>query len=414
MILVYDLGGGTFDVSIIKISKGSSFEVQAVAGDDHLGGEDFDNRLVNHFAEEFKRQFQSDLTKSSRSLQRLRTGCERVKRTLSSTMEATIEIDTLYDGQDFHSTITRARFERLCMDLFDSTMVPVKKALADANLKKQQIDEIVMVGGSTRIPQIQNLVAIFFNDKKINFTINPDEAVAYGAAVQAAILADVYCSQVQNLQLFDVVPLSLGIKLENETLAKIIEKNSRVPCKKTKLFKTAQDYQVSIPIDIYEGERIKADDNYFLGKFNISGLTSALRGITQIDVTFDLDADGILTVIAKEVGKNNQNEIKINKKNGRLSSADVRRMLADAKKFRAIDEKFKEITDAKHHLEKCILQYERAVAYNPPDKKAKIQKICFEASRWLDANQEAEKVEIEQKLQNLKTDVDGLIPKIDI
>jgi heat shock 70kDa protein 1/2/6/8 len=211
MILVYDLGGGTFDVSIIKISKGSSFEVQAVAGDDHLGGEDFDNRLVNHFAEEFKRQFQSDLTKNSRSLQRLRTGCERVKRTLSSTMEATIEIDNLYDGQDFYSTITRARFERICMDLFDSTMVPVQKALADANLNKQQIDEIVMVGGSTRIPQIQNLVAIFFNDKKINFTINPDEAVAYGAAVQAAILTEVYCSQVQNVQLFDVVPLSLGI-----------------------------------------------------------------------------------------------------------------------------------------------------------------------------------------------------------
>jgi heat shock 70kDa protein 1/2/6/8 len=399
---------------VIKISNGTSFEVQAVAGDDHLGGEDFDNRLVNHFTKEFTRQFKSDLTKNPRSLQRLRTACERAKRVLSSTKEASIEIDNLYDGHDFSSKITRARFELLCMDLFESTMAPVAQALSDANLQKQQIDEVVMVGGSTRIPKIQELLSSFFKDRKINFTINPDEAIAYGAAVQAAILTEIYCSQIQNIRLFDVVPLSLGISVENERImSTIIEKNSRVPCKKTNIYLPLKDFQTEITITIFEGERYKAFDNYLLGEFQITGLTSALRGVTEINVTFDLDTDGILTVTAKELGKENEKEIKIDKKNGRLTSADVRQMLADAEKYRKLDEKFKEKAEARQQLDMYILRYERAAAckstFMTVKSKEKIRKICGEKSLWLDSNQDAEKELIVKQLEDLKKAFYGIV-----
>jgi heat shock 70kDa protein 1/2/6/8 len=316
IVLIFDLGGGTFDVSIIKIINGETFEIKAVAGDNHLGGEDFDNLLVNYFAQEYKRNFGADLKTNQRSLRRLRTACERAKRTLSSTTEASIEIDSLFEGNDFCSSITRARFEILCNDLFQSTMDPIVQALGDAGMERDEIDEVVMVGGSTRIPQIQKLLSDFFNDKKINYTINPDEAVAYGAAVRAASLSGEDCGHIQNVKLFDVVPLSLGISVGREgEMSTVIKRNSKIPCEMSKPFSTMADNQVTVSIRAYEGERLLVDDNNFLGEFKLTGITPAPRGVTEIEVLFKVNTDGILTVTAKEIGKDSVcKELTIDKK----------------------------------------------------------------------------------------------------
>jgi heat shock 70kDa protein 1/2/6/8 len=417
--LVYDLGGGTFDISIIKIKDGSSFDVLAVAGDDHLGGEDFDNRLVNHFAIEFQRQHKTDLRNNQKSLQRLRLACERAKRTLSSTSEATIDIDTLYDGKDFCAFITRGRFELLCMDLFASTIIPVEQALRDACLSKNQINEIVMVGGSTRIPKIQKLLSDFFDEKKINFTINPDEAVAYGAAVQAAILTNVYCSHIQSIQLFDILPLSLGIATGMEKfMSKIIQKQSKIPCKGTKFFVTKFDNQTEMEISVFEGDRKMTADNNFIGEFILKNLTSAPRGLTEAIVTFDLNADGILEVTAKEVGTENMQKIQIDRNNSNLTKSDVDRMLADAIKYKEIDKKHSERISARRELDDYILKHERAIADKNKDKeiayfqKNKIKVRCSKELKWLNDSVNAKKEILEQRLQQLKQYFDGL--KIDI
>jgi len=415
-ILVFDLGGGTFDVSLLTIDNGV-FEVIATNGDTHLGGEDFDQRVMDYFMKLYKKKKGKDVRKDNRAVQKLRREVEKAKRALSSQQTTRVEIESFFNGEDFSETLTRAKFEELCMDLFRSTLKPVKKVLEDADISKKEVDEVVMVGGSTRIPKVQNLVKEFFNGKEPNRGINPDEAVAFGAAVQAGVLGGE--STTADLVLLDVCPLTLGIETVGGVMTKLISRNSVVPTKKSQIFSTASDNQPTVTINVLEGERTMVKDNHHLGKFDLTGIPPAPRGTPQIEVTFEIDVNGILRVSAEDKGTGNKEKITINNDDKRLSKEDIERMVQDAEKFASEDQKLKERVDARNELEgyayslkNQVADKEKLGAKLSDDDKAELNKAIDETISWLESNQEAEKEDLEAQKKKLEEVSHPIIKKV--
>uniref|UniRef100_A0A8C5B2P5 78 kDa glucose-regulated protein n=1 Tax=Gadus morhua TaxID=8049 RepID=A0A8C5B2P5_GADMO len=415
-ILVFDLGGGTFDVSLLTIDNGV-FEVVATNGDTHLGGEDFDQRVMEYFIKLYKKKTGKDVRKDNRAVQKLRREVEKAKRTLSAQHQARIEIESFFEGEDFSETLTRAKFEELNMDLFRSTMKPVQKVIDDSDLKKTDIDEIVLVGGSTRIPKIQQLVKEFFNGKEPSRGIHPDEAVAYGAAVQAGVLSGE--EDTGDLVLLDVCPLTLGIETVGGVMTKLIPRNTVVPTKKSQIFSTASDNQPTVTIKVYEGERPLTKDNHLLGTFDLTGIPPAPRGVPQIEVTFEIDVNGILRVTAEDKGTGNKNKITITNDQNRLTPEDIERMVNDAERFADEDKKLKERIDARNELESYAYSLKNQVGDKEKlggklsdEDKETIEKAVEEKIEWMESHQDSDLEEFQAKKKELEEIVQPIVSKL--
>jgi len=415
-ILVFDLGGGTFDVSLLTIDNGV-FEVVATNGDTHLGGEDFDHKVMEHFIKLYKKKKGKDIRSDKRAVQKLRREVEKAKRALSTAHQTKIDIESLIDGEDFSETLTRARFEELNMELFKSTLKPVQQVLKDADMEKKEIDEIVLVGGSTRIPKVQSLVKDFFGGKEPSKGINPDEAVAYGAAIQGGVLSG--DDGTSGIVLLDVCPLTLGIETVGGVMTKLIARNSVIPTKKSQIFSTAADNQPTVTIQVFEGERSMTKDNHQLGKFDITGVPPAPRGVPQIEVTFEIDANGVLHVSAEDKGTGNKEQITITNDQNRLSPEDIERMVNDAEKFKEEDEKIKAQVEAKNGLESFAYSLkaqlgdqEKLGGKVSEEEKAKMEEAIKVATDFVDNNPNASVEEFEAAKKELESVVQPIISKL--